>query len=233
MDKDGRMTCQEFTIAVHLVEAKLKGIDLPKTLPGLLKNSTDPNYHGFSEPNIQMPLQPIQTPYFMNGSAPMYGMPLNMGMQMAPSMGMQNVRMSYNMGFPSQMVNQTGPTPQGFSSYGPALTQTASLGRNSSFQSEPLTPSSNTPTYNYSKTLPINKSAFDSLALDKLTDLSLLNKKPGTTTLVFGDISSPIRLRYAQMFKTADVEKFGFLTGMLVSHSLVSMRGNYCVITGC
>ena len=229
LDKDGRMTVQEFSIAVQLIEAKLKGVEIPKILPASLKSSTDPSYHGFSESNMQMPLQPMQSSFVMNGgpgttvqpspSNAMYGLPPNMGMQMPPNMGMQNIRMNYSSVFSSQTVtvNRVVPGPQNFNVFnGPQpiqTKQTASLGRHPSFQSESLISPAHPPAYNYSQTLPVNNKAFDSLALDKLTDLSNLNKA-GNTVVAIGDISAPIRLKYTQLFKVADNEKIGLLTGM-------------------
>ncbi|GIZ02232.1 intersectin-1 [Caerostris extrusa] len=32
-DADGKMDCGEFAVAMHLIEMKLKGFDIPKTLP--------------------------------------------------------------------------------------------------------------------------------------------------------------------------------------------------------
>ena len=43
MDKDGQMTQQEFSIAMHLIQCKLKGTNLPTSLPLSLKTSSRGN----------------------------------------------------------------------------------------------------------------------------------------------------------------------------------------------
>lgn len=43
MDRDGKMTMQEFTIAVHLIQSKLKGVELPTSLPNSLKMTSMPS----------------------------------------------------------------------------------------------------------------------------------------------------------------------------------------------
>jgi epidermal growth factor receptor substrate 15 len=43
LDKDGQMTQQEFNIAMHLIQCKLKGINLPTSLPLSLKTSSRGN----------------------------------------------------------------------------------------------------------------------------------------------------------------------------------------------
>eukprot|EP00795_Rhopilema_esculentum_P017568 gene17568-9199_t len=47
MDNDGKMTLQEFTIAVHLIQAKCRGIEIPKVLPYSLKSSSVENQSVF------------------------------------------------------------------------------------------------------------------------------------------------------------------------------------------
>ena len=43
LDRDGKMTMQEFTIAVHLIQSKLKGVELPTSLPNSLKMTSMPS----------------------------------------------------------------------------------------------------------------------------------------------------------------------------------------------
>ena len=43
LDRDGKMTMQEFTIAVHLIQSKLKGSELPTSLPNSLKMTSMPS----------------------------------------------------------------------------------------------------------------------------------------------------------------------------------------------
>ena len=212
MDKDGRMTLQEFTIAVHLIESKLRGLDIPKMLPPTLKQSTDPNFRS-SQPQ----------PFVPNG------MPPNMGI-LQPNMGMKPPNMGMNggigMGFSGQhqQLNRSATVqPQGSRMAPVQNNNNNGLLKQSSFDTLQLGGGTNAPVYNYSKTLPINKSAFDSLALDKLTNLGAGSlggvggggggASGGGGILKLGDISSPVRLRYTQMFKAADMSKTGLLTG--------------------
>ena len=66
IDKDGKMTQQEFTIAVHLIQAKCRGIEVPKVLPYSLKSSSTPNQSVFGSSANATPA-PMLTP--MNNGA--------------------------------------------------------------------------------------------------------------------------------------------------------------------
>ena len=61
IDKDGKMTQQEFTIAVHLIQAKCRGIEVPKVLPYSLKSSSTPNQSVFGSSANSAPA-PMLTP---------------------------------------------------------------------------------------------------------------------------------------------------------------------------
>ena len=66
------MTLQEFTIAVHLIQAKCRGVEVPKVLPYSLKSSSTQSHSVFGG----------------SGSTPVLN-PMNNGTAGAPSMGMQ------------------------------------------------------------------------------------------------------------------------------------------------
>ena len=72
IDNDGKMTLQEFTIAVHLIQAKCRGVEVPKVLPYSLKSSSTQSHSVFGG----------------SGSTPVLN-PMNNGTVGAPSMGLQ------------------------------------------------------------------------------------------------------------------------------------------------
>lgn len=55
IDRDGKMTMQEFTVAVHLIQNKLKGFELPTTLPNSLKMTSMPSTFQASQKSNAMP----------------------------------------------------------------------------------------------------------------------------------------------------------------------------------
>ena len=74
MNADGKMDKKEFSIACHLISAKLKGLELPKSLPTSLKADPVPSLGSFGAPPmpssgaIVMGTMPAMT------SQPMMGM---------------------------------------------------------------------------------------------------------------------------------------------------------------
>lgn len=47
MNADGKMDRHEFSIAMHLIHMKLKGVEIPKALPAVLKNPPAPTMGTF------------------------------------------------------------------------------------------------------------------------------------------------------------------------------------------
>ena len=79
------MDKREFSIAMHLIQKKLHGFDLPRTLPPSLKQ--DPSLGGSMRAGPGMPagtMGPLGGG--MVAASPAQGMPLGPGMAM-PSMG--------------------------------------------------------------------------------------------------------------------------------------------------
>jgi len=76
IDNDGKMTLQEFTIAMHLVHAKCMGIEVPKVLPYSLKSSSTQNQSVFGVKDNTPALNP------MNNGAAVTPMMSSMGMQL-------------------------------------------------------------------------------------------------------------------------------------------------------
>lgn len=90
LDRDGRMTLQEFMIAMHLLSCKIKGIEVPRVLPPSLRSSSDPSRQAF-------PLNNASMGNGMSGGMNMNMSGNNMNMSGNNMMGMQSMQ-SPNMG---------------------------------------------------------------------------------------------------------------------------------------
>lgn len=60
MDADGKINRHEFAVALHLIQMKLKGLELPVTLPSSLRSPPFPT-GGFS-PTFGLPLEQVGSP---------------------------------------------------------------------------------------------------------------------------------------------------------------------------
>ncbi len=109
MDNDGKMTFQEFNIALHLIQAKCRGTEVPKVLPYSLKSSSMLKKSvfdtGFSTPASSM------MPSMNNGSI---GTPLMSSGGILTPMQPSGTSSSMSGSFASQS-NQTGGFHTGFS----------------------------------------------------------------------------------------------------------------------
>ncbi|XP_066912106.1 intersectin-1-like isoform X2 [Clytia hemisphaerica] len=111
LDRDGRMTLQEFMIAMHLLSCKIKGVEIPRSLPPSLKSSTDPSQQAFPVNNMS-PMGNMPGMNQMGNN--MMGMQGGMGM--TPSPGMSPMRMNNSMGMspgmsPGMSQNHMGMNP--------------------------------------------------------------------------------------------------------------------------
>merc|ERR1719376_579745 len=104
MNGDGKMDINEFSVACKLINLKLKGMELPKSLPPQLLNSGAAmgGMGGMAHPNT-LPLHGGMRP--MQPGMPGMGMPGQMGMGM-PGMMPGQPRM------PGMMPGQMGMAPQ-------------------------------------------------------------------------------------------------------------------------
>lgn len=90
LDRDGRMTLQEFMIAMHLLSCKIKGIEVPRILPSSLKSSTDPSQNAFP------------------ATSQMGGVGMPRGMMMSGHMGIPNGGMGMNMSMSGNTMGMPG-----------------------------------------------------------------------------------------------------------------------------
>lgn len=227
------MTLQEFTIAMHLIQSKLKGVEIPKTLPNNLRMSTDPSYQGFPSSGLNQPNTSTMpgmggSPMMMNGSV---GMTSMMGHVQVPNMmGPPMMTAAPNMGF------QSGPV--GFGGGIPPMNQ-GNFTNNPSFMQQSLIPTSNYTNQRAAPTQPTSmsvflanvpgginvkpapkNSAFDSLSMDSLQGFAnipssnLVNRSGSVkSSYSIANISAPNRMKYTQMFKAADNTQSGYLQG--------------------
>ena len=228
-DKDGQMTQQEFSIAMHLIQCKLKGINLPTSLPMSLKTSSRGNVaasllnppieNGFNNsPSSQNTIQstgwsstiasgPAQSTGWSVGlasSLPPPLLPVNSQMQTssAPGMGRPPSSSSTNFGPTFGMPTSNG---LGISSVSMAAPMPVV---NPVMSSVPMAVSSMTGVSQPLRQHPVARTpSFSGMPPQTLSsDVSL------------GPISANSRLKYNQLFKANDYEKTGFLTGRLFDY---------------
>ena len=229
------MTLQEFTIAMHLIQSKLKGVEIPKTLPNNLRMSTDPSYQGFPSSGLNQPNTSTMpgmggNPLMMNGNV---GMTSMMGHVQVPNMmGPPMMTSAPNMGFQSGPGGFGGgilPMNQGNFTNNPGFMQQSLIPTsNYTNQRAALTQptsmsvfSANVPGGINVKPAPKN-SAFDSLSMDSLQGFAnipssnLVNRTGSVkSSYNIANISAPNRMKYTQMFKAADNTQSGYLQGII------------------
>lgn len=206
------MTMQEFTIAVHLIQSKLKGIELPTSLPNSLRMTSMPST-------------------FMIGQkakpATDWGQPSNQGVSNGFSkVGMMTLpHKTVTSGISWSGINQSPPQTRAAvssassvfgSSFGPSLP--------ASGPSAPLSSS-----FNVSMNSGLINTAASSTAIlngpgnqaqtgfgpnvRRASANSLTGSFGSTVAGPYGTISPTDRLKYNQMFKANDYQKTGFLSG--------------------
>ena len=138
MDNDGKMTLQEFTIAMHLIQVKLRGVEIPRVLPYSLKSSSIQTKSvfdkGFSDNVMQGQMMPSVMP--VSNGAPGggmmpstgFGQSTNFSMLSNPSSGFStgmsgfgsNPQMGHSSAFgtPSFPASNVPSTTSAFSSLG-------------------------------------------------------------------------------------------------------------------
>lgn len=207
------MTMQEFTIAVHLIQSKLKGVELPTSLPNSLKMTSMPST-------------------FLLGQkakpATEWGQPTNQ----AVSNGFSKVGMmtlphkTVTSGISWSGINQSPPQTRAAvsagssvfgSSFGPSLPASGpSVSLSSSFNV-----GMNSGLINTAASSPaiLNgpgnqaQSGFGPAPPNVHRANSLTGSFGPTAAGPYGTISPANRLKYNQMFKANDYQKAGFLSG--------------------
>lgn len=183
LDRDGKMTMQEFTVAMHLIQNKLKGIDLPSSLPNSLKMTSMPTTHPSPKAGNYSPRS------ISNGFTSMSG-----GATQPNSSGTSwsgiNQPMSTAASYMSTSMNALGSLSSSFNmgSSGFSNTNTTNVG----FYNSPGIMSS---------------SVQSNMPMNQVSTFPTTNQSTGNT------ISPAAKLKYNQMFKNMDFMKTGFLSG--------------------
>ena len=229
------MTLQEFTIAMHLIQSKLKGLEIPKILPNNLRMSTDPSYQGFPSSGLNQPNSSTMpgmggSPLMMNGNV---GMTPLMGQAQVPNMmGPPMMTSTPNMGFqggPGSFGGGIPPMNQGNFSTNPGFMQQPLI-QTSNYMNQRAAPTQATSMSVFSANAPggINvkpapkNNAFDSLTMDSLQGFAnipssnFVNRTGSVkSSYNIANISAPNRMKYTQMFKAADNTQSGYLQGII------------------
>ncbi|XP_067051383.1 intersectin-1-like [Acropora muricata] len=210
LDRDGKMTMQEFTIAVHLIQSKLKGIELPTTLPNSLRMTSMPSTYLLGQktkPNTDWGQPPMPNPAVSNGFS-------NVGMMTLP-------HKPTTSGISWSGVNQSPPQTRAVASSSSVFG--SSFG-SSSTVSMPSTSLSSTFNVGVASGLssgspnssirngPGNQTAFGP-GLARVQRANSLTANFGSSAGPYGTITPTNRLKYNQMFKANDFLKTGFLSG--------------------
>ncbi|XP_020620179.1 intersectin-1-like isoform X2 [Orbicella faveolata] len=212
LDRDGKMTMQEFTIAVHLIQSKLKGVELPTSLPNSLKMTSMPST-------------------FLLGQkakpATDWGQPANQTVSNGFSkVGMMTLpHKNVTSGISWSGINQSPPQTRAAvstsssvfgSSFGPPMpvsgpSASLPLSFNVGMGSGLNTAASSTAILNG----PGNQasSGFGPAPPNVRRTNSLTGGFGPTAAGPYGTITPTNRLKYNQMFKAHDYQKTGFLSG--------------------
>lgn len=210
LDRDGKMTMQEFTIAVHLIQSKLKGIELPTTLPNSLRMTSMPSTFLVGQktkPATDWGQPPLPNPSVSNGFS-------NVGMMTLP-------HKPTGSGISWSGINQSPPQTRTMASSSSVFG--SSFG-SSSTGSMPSTSLSSTFNVGVASGLssgspnssihngPGNQTAFGP-GLARVQRANSLTANFGSSAGPYGTITPTNRLKYNQMFKANDFLKAGFLSG--------------------
>lgn len=209
------MTMQEFTIAVHLIQSKLKGVELPTSLPNSLKMTSMPStFH------VGQKTKPAAD----------WGQPTNQ----AVSNGFSQVGM---MTLPHKTVT-SGISWSGIKQSPPqtrAVASSSSSVFGSSFGPS-LPPASLSSSFNVGMSSGLNTVASSTAILNgpgnqaqtgfgpappNVHRANSLTGSFGSNAGPFGIISPTNRLKYNQMFKANDYQKMGFLSGRRIVQNLM------------
>ena len=211
IDRDGKMTMQEFTIAVHLIQSKLKGIELPTSLPNSLRMTSMPSTF-----LVGQKTKPT-TDWSQSGNPQVSNGFSKVGMMTMPH---KSVTSSISWSGVNQSPPQTRAVPTSSSSvfgssFGPSssatlpstsLSSSLNIGMSSGFNAA----SSNASLLNG----PGNQlqTSFGP-GLGNVQRTNSLTGGFGPAPGPYGTITPAHRLKYNQMFKANDFKKAGFLSG--------------------
>ena len=195
IDRDGKMTMQEFTVAMHLIQNKLKGFEVPASLPNSLKMTSMPS--SFAAP------QKTNTMSGVGGSLGHSG-----GSSISNGFSSGAVTLPKQSGISWSGMGQTGAAPSaGAGGFGTSFTS----GTGGAMSSLPSSFNTGAGTgFSSSANVGILNGSNSRENVQRANSLSG-NYPP--TAGNYGTISSSSQLKYNQMFKAHDQQKTGFLTG--------------------
>lgn len=226
MDRDGKMTMQEFTIAVHLIQSKLKGVELPTSLPNSLKMTSMPSTFQVGQQKTkpstdwgQSPNQPIS-----NGFS-------KVGIMTLPHKQTSGISWSgINQSPPQTRAAVSGSSSVFGSSFGPQMSAGVPAASLSSSFNVGMSSSLNTAAPSAAI---INgpggqsQSGFGPGIPNVRRANSLTGSFSQVATGTYGTISPNNRLKYNQMFKANNYQKTGFLSGEQSSRKIVGFEQKY------
>ncbi|KAL0858600.1 hypothetical protein ABMA27_012437 [Loxostege sticticalis] len=105
---DGKLDLKEFSIACKIINLKLHGIEIPKTLPPSLLASLSPG--GPPQKQFTPPAKPPIPPMPSMPSMPQPAQPLISGLPPQPAQPLTSTSLLGDFGAPSQPLISTGPT---------------------------------------------------------------------------------------------------------------------------
>lgn len=211
MDRDGKMTMQEFTIAVHLIQSKLKGVELPTSLPNSLKMTSMPSTFLVGQkakPSTdwgQSTNQPVSNGFSKVGMMTLPNKTVTSGISWS----------GINQSPPQTRAVASGSSSVFGSSFGPQMSANVPASLSSSFN---VGMSSGLNTAAPSAAIlngPGNQTqgGFGPAIPNVRRTNSLTGSFGPAAGGTYGTISANNRLKYNQMFKANDYQKSGFLSG--------------------
>ena len=212
MDRDGKMTMQEFTIAVHLIQSKLKGVELPTSLPNSLKMTSMPSTFQVGQQKAKS-----STDWGQSSNQPISNGFSKAGMMTLPHKQTSGISWSGISQSPPQTRAAVSSSSSVFgSSFGPQI-------------SAGLPAASLSSSFNVGMSSALNTVAPSAAIINGPGGQSQSGFGPGIPSVrransltgnfspagagTYGTISPNNRLKYNQMFKANDYQKTGFLSG--------------------
>lgn len=222
LDHDGKMTMQEFTVAMHLIQNKLKGIEVPTVLPNTLKMTSMPSNNqagkmgspsfgqkgvsnGFTNLSGSMTLPKSSGISWSGVNQPNVSLATSSGISWS-AISQSNISSAPSSGISWSGMNQ--PNISSATSYGIATTSINALGAPSSFSLQGGGGfNTNTTNIGFS-----NGPGIMTSSVQPQLSLTQGNTLQGTINNS-NTITPAARLKYNQMFKSLDFKKTGVLSG--------------------
>ena len=198
------MTMQEFSIAMHLIQCKLKGVQLPMTLPNSLKMSSMPSTFAVSQSGSSKSAGNFGSSFGQTSVAPVANGFSSMSMSRTGSSGISWSGIGQSASSPAI---STGFSSQ-FGNLGTGANKSFTMGMQAGFSTIP----ENTGNFNDSG-ITMNTPAGQTGFGGSVQRSQSLNMPFSQSQQNFNTITGPARLKYNQMFKSFDHQQKGFLAG--------------------